>query len=352
MTDQLATSEYTSPNARSTAIVAGTSRGVFLVTEAGAEPVLESGGVRDLFQLDGRIFAGTGDGLRTSDDGGRSWSGTQLAGREVWQVRSGGSGRLFAGTQPAGLFRSDDHGDSWTEIESFAQVPEAQAWCVPLDPPLEGRARAIVVDATNDDRIWVGVEVGGIARTTDGGETWSVALPYDNPDLHMLYAQPGEPEVIYASTGYGRFDHIAEELEGNAGVLRSDNGGETWNYAWTGVTPRYSRPMCIDPRPPHALTVGSAPTAFSNYKEEGGANAALFQSLDRGESWRSLADAAHTPSAANIHGLTVDPSVVGGALVGTDTGEVWRVSPTAEWELLAADLPAVLSLLTIDQPQV
>ena len=76
MTDQLATSEYTSPNARSTAIVAGTSRGVFLVTEAGAEPVLESGGVRDLFQLDGRIFAGTGDGLRTSDDGGRSWSGT------------------------------------------------------------------------------------------------------------------------------------------------------------------------------------------------------------------------------------------------------------------------------------
>ena len=63
MTDQLATSEYTSPNARSTAIVAGTSRGVFLVTEAGAEPVLESGGVRDLFQLDGRIFAGTGDVL-------------------------------------------------------------------------------------------------------------------------------------------------------------------------------------------------------------------------------------------------------------------------------------------------
>ena len=66
-----------------------------------------------------------------------------------------------------------------------------------------------------------------------------------------------------------------------------------------------------------------------------------------GRSWRSLADAGHSPSAANIHGLTVDPTTPGGALVGTDTGEVWRVSPDAEWELLAADLPAVLSLLTI-----
>lgn len=348
MTDQLTTSEYAGTSGSAHAVLAGTSRGVFLLNDGSTQPVLESRGVRDLFHLDGRTFAGTGDGLWVSDDGGRSWSGPHIEGREIWQVRAGASGRLFAGTQPAGLFRSDDRGDTWNEIESFAQVPEAQGWCVPLDPPLEGRARAIVVDATNDDRLWVGVEVGGIARTTDGGDTWSVALPYDNPDLHMLYAQPGEPDVIYASTGYGRFDHIAEELEGNAGVLRSDDGGDTWNYAWAGITPRYSRPMCIDPRPPHALTVASAPNAFSNFKEEGGANAALFRSDDRGKTWRSLADAAHNPSAANFHGLAVDPSVVGGALVGTDTGEVWRVSPNADWELIAADLPAVLSLLPIE----
>ncbi len=344
MTDQLVALEQTDPSPADTAVLAGTSRGVYAISGGTAEAVLDVRGVRDLFTSGDRLFAGTSDGVWISDDHGRTWSGPQLAGQAVWQIRAAASGRLFAGTEPAGLFRSDDNGDSWTELESFAHVPEAQQWCVPLDPPLPGRARAIVVDATDDDRIWVGVEVGGIARTTDGGQTWMVAMPYDNPDLHMMYAQPGEPNVLFASTGYGRFDHIADEIEGNAGVLRSDDGGETWNYAWAGITPRYSRPMCVDPRSPHPLTVASAPNAFSSFKDANGAEAALFRSDDRGESWRSLADEAHSPSAANFHGLTVDPANLGGVIIGTDTGEIWRVSSDAQWELVAADLPAVLSL--------
>ena len=68
---------------------------------------------------------------------------------------------------------------------------------------------------------------------------------------------------------------------------------------------------------------------------------------DGGESWRSLCDAAHAPSAANFHGLTVDPKAPGGVLIGTDTGEVWRVSDGAEWELLGEGMPAVLSLAAV-----
>ncbi|MEL7158427.1 MAG: hypothetical protein AAFN30_17765 [Actinomycetota bacterium] len=190
----------------------------------------------------------------------------------------------------------------------------------------------------------VGVEVGGIASTSDGGATWSVTLPGDNPDLHMMYAHPDEPGVLFASTGYGRLDHIAEEIEGNAGVFRSDDGGASWDYAWKGITPRYSRPMCIDDRAPYGLTVASAPTAFASYKQEGGANAMLFRSEDQGRSWRSLCDDAHSPSTANFHGLTVDPAQPGGVYVGTDTGEVWRVGDDAAWEPVATGLPAVLSI--------
>ena len=349
MTDQLIAADDVASEVYPTSLVIGTSRGVFVLVEGKLDQTLEARGVRDLSVQRDRMFAGTSDGVYTSDDGGHSWSPPALTGREVWQVRAGGSDRLFAGTAPAGLFRSDDHGESWTEIEAFAQLPEASEWCIPLDPPPPSRARAIVVDETDDDRLWVGVEVGGIARTSDGGATWQVAMPYDNPDLHMMYAQPGEPDVLYASTGCGRFDHIAEEVEGNAGVLRSDDGGATWNYAWVGITPRYSRPMCIDTRAPHSLTVASAPTAFSSFKDDGGAAAALFRSDDRGRSWRSLADEAHTPCAANIHGLTVDPLTPGGVVIGTDTGEVWRVSPDASWHLLTADLPAVLSLAVAER---
>ena len=92
----------------------------------------------------------------------------------------------------------------------------------------------------------------------DAGEAWSAVLPGDNPDLHMLFADPAAPDTLYASTGYGRLNGVAEKVEGNAGVFRFDDGGRTWTCAWKGVTPRYSRTMCIDHRAPHGLTVASA----------------------------------------------------------------------------------------------
>ncbi|MCP5029709.1 MAG: hypothetical protein GY929_25845 [Actinomycetia bacterium] len=328
-------------------VIAGTTRGVFTLGHDGPSQVLEATDVRDLQVIDGRLFAGSASGLFTSDDGGRSWSGPQLDGYEVWQIRAASNGLLYAGTQPAGLFRSNDKGGSWTEIRSFTALPEASAWCVPLDPPLEGRARALVIDEDDPNQIWVGVEVGGVARTADGGKTWTVDLPGGNPDLHMMFAHPNEPGVLFISTGYGRFDHIAEEIEGNAGVFRSDDYGHTWEYAWTGITPRYSRPMCIDGRHPYSLTVASAPTAFSKHTDETGALAALLRSDDHGRSWRSLGDEAHSPSAANFHGLIVDPERVGGVLVGTDTGEVWQVSDDAGWTELGSGLPPVWSLAAV-----
>lgn len=329
------------------AILAGTSKGVFRVNGSGPVPVLDSRGVRELSACGGRLFAGTGAGAYVSDDGGQSWALAGLSGHEVWQVREGPDGTLYAGTQPAGLFRSNDNGASWQEIEAFSRLPEAADWCVPVKPRLPGRARALVVDQTDPKRIWVGVEVGGIARTEDGGKTWQVGLPGDNPDLHMMCAAPDAPDVIYASTGYGRLDGVAEMVEGNAGVFRSEDGGKSWDYAWAGITPRYSRPMCIDPRAPYGLTVASAPTAFSSHKDEGGAQCMLYRSEDGGRHWRSLSDAAHSPSAANIHGLSPDPDSPGGVLIGTDTGEVWRVDNEARWSAVAEGLPAVLSVLAV-----
>ncbi len=324
-------------------ILAGTSKGVFVLEGSDRAPrqVLESRGVREIAQLHGRTFAGTGSGLYVSDDGGSSWQLAGLDDKQVWQIRSDGDGSLYAGTAPTGLYRSTDDGASWVELESLATLAAASGWCVPLDPPLPAAARALVV---NGDQLWVGVEVGGIACSNDAGDTWSVVLPGDNPDLHMMYAHPEKPDTLYASTGYGRLDGIADMVEGNAGVFRSDDAGTTWQYAWQGVTPRYSRPMCIDDREPFGLTVASAPTAFSNHKEDGGAKAMLYRSEDGGGSWRSLCDAAHSPSRENFHGLTVDPERAGGVLVGTDTGEVWRVSNESSWTLCAQGMPAVLSI--------
>ena len=229
-------------------ICAGTTRGVFTVADGGVDQVLESRGVREMANVGSRLFAGTGDGLFASDDRGSTWAPSGLEGQEVWQIRDNGHGLLYAGTAPTGLYRSDDQGATWTELESLARLAADGGWCVPLDPPVDGRARALVVDG---DRLRVGVEVGGIATSDDAGETWSVVLPGDNPDLHMMFAHPASPDTLYASTGYGRLDGVAEMVEGNAGVFRSEDAGESWTYAWRGITPRYSRPMWH--RPPRTL---------------------------------------------------------------------------------------------------
>ncbi|WP_419943718.1 hypothetical protein [Candidatus Poriferisodalis sp.] len=49
---------------------AGTTKGVFAISDAGAIHTLEARHVRDLACIDGRVFAGSAAGLFISDDGG------------------------------------------------------------------------------------------------------------------------------------------------------------------------------------------------------------------------------------------------------------------------------------------
>ncbi len=327
-------------------ILAGTRTGVYAVSGDRADAVLDCPTVRDFHRAGDTVLAATAAGIRRSGDGGRTWLPAGLEDREVWQIRAAPDGVLYAVTQPAGLYLSRDGGASWSAVAGFAAFPGADDWCVPIDPPLPGRARALVIDRRDPARLWVGVEVGGILDSTDGGAHWQLVRPGDNPDIHMIVAHPEHPEELYVSTGYGRPHGMAEMVEGNAGMFRSTDGGASWHYVWAGMTPRYTRPLCIDPRPPYALTVASAPSPFSAFSDPGGAGAMLFRSEDRGASWHSLGDDAHSPSAANFHGLApAAGDAVGSVLVGTDTGELWRVDPDARWTLLAADLPAVHAVL-------
>ena len=333
-------------------VLIGTRDGLFVAGPGGQATTAEGlggRGVHTLRRANGSVVAGAEDGVYCSDDGGRSWRSSGCEGQDVWAIAAAPPDErvLYAGTHPAALWRSDDSGRSWAQIPTLGRVPGSDRWGLPGDPT-GSRALALVLDAARPERFWVGVEVGGILETDDGGSSWQAMLVGRNPDIHGLVRDPARPEVFYATTGFGRLgDSDAPESESSAGVYRSEDGGRTWRYVWGDLERRYTRPMCVDARAPHALTVGCSPTFRSSVRDPDGAQSMVYQSTDGGATWRSLGDAAHAPSAANVTALAPDAAQSGAVLVGTETGEVWRVSPAAEWTPVASGLPHVQALLPL-----
>lgn len=332
------------------ALLIGTSDGVFMADAAGTTTEVEGLAgheVRALKASNGTIYAGAEDGVYLSKNSGQTWKKGGVDGKIVWDIAAapGDERTVYAGTQPAALYRSQDGGETWAEIDSMRATPGAEKWCVP-NSDAGARARTLVLDASNPARYWVGLEVGGVLSTPDDGTTWTSVMT--GGDIHVMTADPARQGVLYMTTGFGRYpDDPQPRAERIAGAFRSKDGGQTWEYLWKDREPPYTRPMCVDSRAPHALTIGCAPTAFASYKDDGGAKSRLYQTTDGGDTWTDLGDADHSPSSANILAVTPAPESAGSVLVGTDTGEVWQVNPAAEWTLLVKGLPAVQSILPL-----
>jgi photosystem II stability/assembly factor-like uncharacterized protein len=324
--------------------IAGTSSGVYLGPEGAQAEGLIAGAVHHLSRVNGTLFAGSADGIYRSGDDGRSWKRSGAEGCDVWHVTAHPSkeGVMFAGTQPAHMLRSWDAGSTWESFDAFLNAPGADRWCLPGGQT--ARALTFAVDPFNAQHFVCGVEVGGVVSSEDGGQSWNATLAGENADIHVLVAHPNEKNTVYATTGHGRNDDIAMDPR-MAGLYRSQDGGRSWQYLGDRMEPFYTRPICIDPRPPFAVTIPTAPAVRSTITDPGGAQSVLFQSSDGGETWQSLGDSAHSPSDARLTAVIPDEEQAGWVLVGTETGEIWRVSPDCDWSKLADRLPPVLSLL-------
>ncbi len=75
-------------------------------------------------------------------------------------------GVVWAGTEPSALFRSEDGGWHWQELPALRNIPSAPTWSFP-PRPWTSHVRWITPDPHEAERIFVGIELGGVMRSLD-----------------------------------------------------------------------------------------------------------------------------------------------------------------------------------------
>ena len=99
------------------------------------------------------------------------------------------NGAVYAGCEPSMLFRSDDGGATWRELESLRSIPSAPTWSFP-PRPWTSHVRWIAPSPHDAGLLLVGIELGGLMWSEDGGETWEDHRPGAKLDVPLSGLAP------------------------------------------------------------------------------------------------------------------------------------------------------------------
>lgn len=262
----------------------------------------------------------------------------------IWNITPGRAdepGVLYAGIQPAALFKSTDLGESWSLIEGLYDHPQRGQW----NPGAGGLClHTIVLDPTDHQRMYVAVSAAGVYRTEDGGQSWiprnknvradyqADIFPEFGQCVHKMQMNPARPEVLFQ--------------QNHCGVYRSDNRGDDWIDIGEGRLPsRFGFPIAVHPHDPN--TIYLALEESDQYRMSVDGQLSVWRSRDAGESWNRLSQGL--PAGAHVvvlrEAMAMDDLDQAGIYFGTDTGQLFFSRDEGDsWELLAGYLPPILSV--------
>lgn len=264
----------------------------------------------------------------------------------IWAVeevpRSSGS-RLYAGVDPGALFISDDRGETWEEVASLTDHPTRSSWF----PGAGGlMVHGILADPKKQDRLFVAISAAGVFRSDDGGQSWAPKntnvradfLPNKLPEVgqcvHHLEMHPSRPEVLYQ--------------QNHCGVYRSDNAGDDWIDISEGLPSRFGFPLAVHPHDGDTIFVVPEESDESRMTPAGALR--VYRSRDRGKSWEPLTNGlpqSHAHAVVLRGAMTTDRQDPVGVYVGTQGGQVLASRDEGnQWDVLFNWLPPVYSLET------
>ncbi|MGI5481676.1 RICIN domain-containing protein [Streptomyces lavendofoliae] len=268
-------------------------------------------------------WAGNGAILRSTDRG-RTFQRTALPfklganedGRgagERLAIDPANPGTLLLGTRKNGLWRSTDHGGTWSQVPAFPVKGGASSGAgiafVTYGPAGSGTVYAGVADRSTS-----------LYRSTDGGNTWQ--------------AVPGQPTGQLPQHGVVSGDGSLYLTYTNNLGPNGVTAGSVWKHTpaggvWKNISPSHGSygfsGLAVDPRKPSTVMV----TTLGRWWPED----EIYRTTDGGTTWKALADkSVRDASAAPYVGsgtghwmtaLAIDPHDSGHVLYGTGSG-IWR----------------------------
>jgi photosystem II stability/assembly factor-like uncharacterized protein len=262
----------------------------------------------------------------------------------VWNIQPGRAdepGVLYAGIQPAALFKSTDRGENWSLNESLYDHPHRGQWM----PGAGGLClHTILIHPDDPKRMFVAISAAGAFRTDDGGETWrpinrglrSGELPDEDKEVghcvHRIAMNPSRPDVLF--------------MQKHWDVMRSDDGGESWHEVSGNLPSDFGFPIAVHAHEPDTVYVVPIKSDTEHVPPDG--KLRVYRSRTGGNEWEPLTEGLpqeHCYVNVLRDAMAVDGLDPGGVYFGTTGGQVYA-SPDGgdRWTAIVRDLPPVLSV--------
>jgi hypothetical protein len=243
--------------------------------------VLAGADVTSVIAREGVILAGTRDGVYRSPGRGATWVEVSdgLHHRLVrWLAFHPDVSDLeVAGTEPAAIFVSRNGGDEWRECPEVGMLRDKYGWYLPYSP----RAGCIRGFAFHGQRGYAAAEVGGVLRSDDGAETWAMVPGRQGTTVNHVEPVTVHPDVhsvyVHASTA----ENVLAATGG--GLFSSDDGGERWRLLYRC----YCRAAWWDPVNSSHIVLGPADGVDRSGRIE--------ESWDGGATWQPAASGLSLP---------------------------------------------------------
>lgn len=312
---------------------------------------------------DGTLYAALDLGhfgvkLHRSDDDGASWTEVAVPSYEgvgqgedapalklIWALETGGTdepGVLWAGTLPGGLFRSDDRGESWSLVRSLWDDPRREQWFGGgYDVP---GIHSISVDPRDSRSISIAVSCGGVWETRDGGETWALG----GQGMRAEYLPPeqaGDPttqdphRMVRCKSAPDSY-----WVQHHNGVFRSRSGIDAWEEL---TVPPSSFGFAVAVHPDDPDRAWFVPAVKDEFRYPVDQKLVVTRTSDGGKSFEVLSDGLPQEASYDLvyrHGLDIDATGERLAM-GSTTGGLWVTENAGEaWTGLPARLPPIYAV--------